>query len=209
MTKSDNTFGYARVSTDDQDLSLQINALVKWGVQPDRIIEEKASGGTMNRPKWNLMFEHMGRGDTIVVWKIDRLGRTLKGVLETIEQMEKRGVHLVSIMDPVDTTTAMGKAFFQIALVFAELERNMISERTKAGIAARKAEGVRFGRKHLIRDFQKRIEAFRALDEAGRIDEMTDRQIMEALNAADPKAPKIAHPNTYRKWRKDRFPGLN
>lgn len=208
MNERHNTFGYARVSTDDQDLSMQVAAMIKWGVAPGNIIEEHASGGTMNRPRWNFIFENMREGDTIVIWKIDRLGRTLLGVLETIEAMAKKKVNLISLTDPIDTTTAMGRAFFQMALVFAELERGMISERTKSGIAIKKAQGVRFGRKHSIRDVPERLAEYRRLLETGEIDGMKDPQITAALNAAAPKEPPIAHPNTYRKWRKDEFPGL-
>jgi len=133
--------GYARVSTDDQDLTLQRKALVGYGVQPEHIFEEHASGGRMDRPALRRALRSMRGGDTIVVWKLDRLGRTLTGVIEAVEEMTQEGVNLVSLTEKIDTTSAMGRAFFQIALVFAELERALISERTKAALAQKRANG--------------------------------------------------------------------
>lgn len=207
MQDTRRTFGYARISTDDQDLTLQYNALIRYGVNPDHIVEERKSGGSMNRPGWNRVMKVIRPGDTVVVWKLDRLGRTLAGVIDTVAEMGKLNVALVSLTETIDTRSAMGRAFFQIALVFAELERALISERTKAGIAARRAQGVRFGAKHSIAENPKRIEAYRQLVAEGRDLEMTAQEITDALIAADPKAKKI-HVNTFRNWRKAGFPGL-
>lgn len=208
MSKEPHLTGYARVSTDDRDLSLQIAALEKYGVPPRQIVREYASGGTMNRPEWQKVMRNMREGDTIVVWRLDRLGRTLRGVIETVEEMATQGVNIVSLNESVDTSTAMGKAFFQIAMVFAELERNLISERTKAGMAQRRAEGVKFGPKHSIADNEKRLAKFRELVEGGAIDVMTDDEVRQQMNAADPKAPPIRSPNTLRNWRANGYPGL-
>lgn len=195
-------FGYARVSTDDQDLSLQRKALIAFGVPADRIIEEHASGKTMKRKRLrSLLDRSLREGDTLVVWKLDRLGRTLTGVIDAVEEMQKQGINVVSLTEKIDTTTAMGRAFFQISLVFAELERNLISERTKAGMRARIEEGAKFGRAHKIKDNPKRMEAARELADDGLLTVITDRELMNALNEADPK-DKINSIETVRRWRR-------
>lgn len=206
--------GYVRVSTEDQTLALQKQALVRWGVDPNKIIEETASGKTMNRKGLARVLKALRKGDTLVVWKLDRLGRTLKGVLEVLEHIEKEGVHFVSVTESFDTSKPMGKAFLQFALVMAELERNLISERTKAGIAAAKAAGQRFGRAHSIKDSPKRLARLRALDRAGKLrDEngellMSAAALAEVLNRADPNAAPITSPETVRRWKREGFEGL-
>ena len=201
MEKEIRIWGYARVSTDDQDLTLQREALVKWGVLPEHIKEEHASGGTMNRPQWNKIMRFMRDGDTVVIWKLDRLGRTLTGVLETLEEMKGKGVNLVSITDHWDTSTPMGDAMFKMALIFAELERKLISERTKAGIAAKRAEsGKHWGRKGQIDSSPKRLAMMQEYLENGDQDKLTARQLMPLLNAADRKAETIKNPETIRRW---------
>ena len=209
MTDTAYTIGYARVSTDDQDMSMQVAALEKYGVKPELIIKEYASGGTMNRPKWKEVMGGIRKGDTVVIWKMDRLGRTLKGVLDTVEEMRKMGVELVSLTDGVDTTTAMGRSIFQMSLVFSELERGLISERTKAGIAVKRAQGVRFGARHSIADNPKRIEAYRGIVEAGQDTELPASEVLAILNAADPNAKPIKSINTLSNWRKAGLPGLD
>lgn len=129
------------------------------------------------------------------------------GVLKVIEFLANRGVDVVSITDPIDTRTAMGKAFIQISLVFAELERNQISERTKAGIAVRRAQGARFGKKHAILDHPKRLARWHELNDASGLDDMTVQEVIDELNRADPKAAKITAQETYRRWRRQGFPG--
>lgn len=205
MEKERRIWGYARVSTDDQDLTLQIDALLKYGVKEEHIKREHASGGTMNRPEWNKIMRYKREGDVVVVWKLDRLGRTLTGVLETLEEMKDEGVDLVSITDSWDTTTPMGDAMFKIALIFAELERKMISERTKAGIAAKRMEsGKHWGRKGQIDSSPKRLKMMRKLMETGDIENITARQLLPMLNAADRKAETINNPETIRRWIRQR-----
>lgn len=205
--------GYARVSTDDQDMSLQREALAKYGV--DRIIEEHASGKTVKRRQLANLFRAMRPGDAIVVWKLDRLGRTLTGVLEVVERIKSEGVELISLTEQIDTNSAMGRAFIQIALVFAELERNLISERTKAGIAAKRAAGQRFGRLHMIRDYPKRLAKLREMDEAGKLRDpeggplVKAIEVVKVLNEADPKAPRIKSPETVRRWWREGYRGLD
>jgi len=193
--------GYARVSTDDQDLTLQRRALVGYGVDPQHIKEEHASGGTMNRPEWNKIMRYMRDGDTVIIWKLDRLGRTLTGVLETLEEMKAKGVNLVSITDAWDTTTPFGDAMFKIALIFAELERKLIGERTKAGIAAKRAEsGMAWGRKSLIDSSPKRLAMMHKYLENGTREGVSARQLLPLLNAADRKTPPIKNAETIRRW---------
>jgi DNA invertase Pin-like site-specific DNA recombinase len=138
--------GYARVSSNNQDLELQKQELTKAGCQ--KIFAESISGKDNNRSQLSAMIDSLRAHDIVVVYKIDRIARSLKGLIEIAEQLSSKKVDLVSLdsQDKVDTTSPMGKAFFQIAGVFAELERGMINARTKAGIEKAKADGVKFGR---------------------------------------------------------------
>ena len=139
-------FGYARVSSSNQDLELQIKSLTKAGCK--KIFSESISGKDNNRKELILMINELREGDVVLVYKIDRIARSLKGLIEIVEILSGRKVDLVSLDsgDRVDTTSPMGKAFFQISGVFAELERSMINARTKAGIIKAKANGIKFGR---------------------------------------------------------------
>ena len=138
--------GYARVSSTTQDLTLQEQALKTFGCS--HIFSEAKSGKDNERPQLKIMLDSLRAGDVIVVYKIDRIARSLKGLIEIVELLSLKSVDLISLDsgDKLDTTSPMGKAFFQIAGVFAELERSMINSRTKAGIAKAKADGVKFGR---------------------------------------------------------------
>lgn len=142
--------GYARVSTEDQDLTLQRDALIKAGVPPHRIYEEKASGASDDRPAFLATFRALRRGDTLVVWKLDRLGRRLSRLISTIERLKEKGVHLRVLTEAIDTTTPTGILMFHIIGAFAEFERNMGIERTKAGLAAARARGRVGGRRRTI-----------------------------------------------------------
>ena len=208
-------YGYARVSTDDQDLTLQREALIRYGVEPQWIYEEHASGKTMKRPKLDNCLRSMRDKDTLVVWKLDRLGRTLKGVLEVLEMIEADGIKFVSITENFDTTTPMGKAMLHICMVFAELERNMISERTKAGIMEAKKRGKRFGQPNKILDFAPRIKLLRRMDRDGKLrDEdgdllMRAEDLRERLNRVAPKSAPITSAETVRRWVRQGMPGLS
>jgi DNA invertase Pin-like site-specific DNA recombinase len=138
--------GYARVSSTKQDLELQKQALLNAGCK--KIFNESISGKDNNRKELDLMFESLREHDVVIIYKIDRIARSLKGLIEIIEQLNSKKVDLISLDsgDKIDTTSPMGKAFFQIASVFAELERSMINARTKAGIEKAKRDGVKFGR---------------------------------------------------------------
>lgn len=213
-TKAPRIYGYARVSTDDQDMALQYAALKKYGCT--HIHGEHASGGTMDRKLLNaLMIDGvMKPGDTLVVWKLDRLGRSLSGLLAMIEELDKRGVDLVSITERIDTTSAMGRFFFHIMAAMAEWERAIISERTKAGIAERKAEGKPMGRPKTIEDNPKRMKAMRRLHKQGKLVDaegaavFNDAQLLVELNKADKEADPIGSTQTVARWRKAGYPGL-
>lgn len=142
--------GYARVSDgDDQDPDFQIALLKKRGITDENIFVDLASGRSMDRPRLNAALKLMaGRpGWTLVVYKLDRLGRNTRGLIELADEFEKNKWNLVSITEHIDTRTAMGKAFFTFMAVFAQLESDLISERTKAGIARRAELGYPTGRK--------------------------------------------------------------
>lgn len=137
-------YGYARVSTDDQNLDMQMRALKAAGC--DHIFSEKVSAASVSRTQFKQMMGCLRRGDTLVVWKLDRLGRDLMQVIKLGQKLEADGIELRSLTESIDTTTAMGKFFFQMLGVFAELERNITIERTRAGLAAAKERGMKLGR---------------------------------------------------------------
>ena len=160
-------FGYARVSTQDQNLSLQITALQKYGC--DKIYSEKKSG-VKQRPELERMIDVIRTGDIVVIWKLDRLARSLSELIAVSEQIKNKGADLVSIDGYIDTTTAVGRMFFHITGAFAEFERNLIVERTKAGLAEAKARGVQFGRKKgLTPEGYKKAKAAKELYIAGNL----------------------------------------
>lgn len=136
--------GYARVSTLDQSLDLQLDALEKIGCE--KIYQEKVSGMKDERPQLNELLSFARKGDVICVYKLDRLGRSTKKLIEWSEELERRGIELLSIRDNIDTTTAIGKAMFKMLAVLAEMERDLISERTRAGLESARARGRKGGR---------------------------------------------------------------
>src|SRR6476659_9616899 len=136
--------GYARVSTQEQDLALQLDALRAAGCE--KVYEEKASGAQRERPELKAALGYMRAGDTLVVWKLDRLARSLKQLIETVEGFEPRGIGLRSLTEAIDTTTAGGKLIFHIFAALAEFERGVIRERTLAGLQAARARGRLGGR---------------------------------------------------------------
>lgn len=207
MTDTQYTFGYARVSTDDQSLALQLKALRDYGIPDDQIYRETASGAKMERKELSKLLKILRPGDTLVVWKLDRLGRTVLGILEMIQRFDKNGVSFVCITDRIDTTTPMGKMVLHMMAAMAQLERDLIAERTKAGMAVAKAQGAKFGKAHYITGYPKRLAAFEAMFRQPGFDDMTVQQVVNALNEADPKAPKIESLETYRKWRRLGWPG--
>lgn len=137
--------GYARVSTSDQNAASQIEELKAAGCE--RIFTDTASGATADRPELRrLLSEIMRPGDTLVIWKLDRLGRSLKDLIDIVAALDGIGAGIRSLTDPIDTTSAQGRAMFQIFGAIAEFERALMLERTMAGLAAAKAQGRRGGR---------------------------------------------------------------
>ncbi|WP_340392463.1 recombinase family protein [Paenibacillus sp. FSL E2-0190] len=136
--------GYGRVSTLDQSLNLQTDALTKAGCI--KIFDEKVSGKNDDRPELAKALDYLREGDALVVYKLDRLARSTKKLIELSEVLEQRGIELISIRDNIDTTTAVGRAMFKMLAVIAELERDIISERTMAGLEAARARGRLGGR---------------------------------------------------------------
>lgn len=149
--------GYARVSTEDQKLDLQRDALTQAGVDACNIYEEHVSGVKTKRPELDHCLKALRPGDTLVVWKLDRLGRSVKELIAITERLEKNGVEFVSLRDNIDTTTAVGKVVFHILAAFAQFERDLVSERTKAGLKAARARGHRGGRKPKVTPAKLRI----------------------------------------------------
>ncbi|MDR3369070.1 recombinase family protein [Rhodoferax sp.] len=137
--------GYARVSTDDQNLDLQLDALKAAGCE--QLFTDKVSGASKSKEGLDDALRYARKGDTLVVWKLDRLGRTVKGLVELVEGIQARGVQFKSITDSIDTSTAAGRFFFHVMAALAEMERELIKERTRAGLSAARARGRMGGRK--------------------------------------------------------------
>jgi DNA invertase Pin-like site-specific DNA recombinase len=152
--------GYARVSSDDQNLDLQRDALKAAGCE--RVYEEKESGGKTDRPELLKLMDVLRAGDTLVVWRLDRLGRSLKHLIATVETLEAGGVGFSSVTESIDTTTSGGKLVFHIFAALAEFERTLIRERTQAGLKAARARGRQGGRpKVLSAEKQRMAQALR------------------------------------------------
>lgn len=136
--------GYARVSTQEQNLQMQFDALDKAGCI--EIFEEKITGIKKDRPALNEMLKMLRSGDRVVVYKLDRISRSTKHLIELAEHFEQNGIEFVSVMDNIDTSTPTGRFFFRMMASIAELERDITSERTKSGLAAARARGRKGGR---------------------------------------------------------------
>jgi len=169
--------GYARVSSSDQKLDLQIDQLRQAGCE--RIFQETVSGAKKERPMLNSLMEQARAGDIIVIWKLDRLGRSLQHLVELVNQLMEKGVGLKSLHDPIDTTHAQGRLVFNIFASLAEFERDLIIERTQAGLTAARARGRQGGRpKGLSPAAEKKAIAAEALYGKG---DLSVREIMENL----------------------------
>ena len=142
--------GYARVSTTVQHVNLQLDALKEAGCR--RVFEETASGANKARPQLRDALDFLRPGDTLVVWKLDRLARSVQHLIEIIEQLHKRGCGFRSLTEAIDTTTAGGRLIFHIFGALAEFERSIIRERTMAGLDAARARGRKGGRPRLMND---------------------------------------------------------
>jgi DNA invertase Pin-like site-specific DNA recombinase len=158
-------FGYARVSTVEQNLDSQKDELRKYGCT--KIFLEKASGKNLERPELKKLLDSLRENDVVVGYKLDRLGRSLKDLIELVNDLKVRNVDFVSLSDGIDTGTAVGKLMFHLVGAFAEFERNIISERTKIGLASARARGRTGGKpKGLTAEAQKKaIRAKQLYDE--------------------------------------------
>jgi DNA invertase Pin-like site-specific DNA recombinase len=154
--------GYARCSTAEQSLDLQSDALKAAGCT--KMFSEKASGKNADRPELENALEYMREGDTLVIYKFDRLSRSTKDMLNIAEKLKERGINLKSLSDDIDTSSPYGQFFFTICAAFGQLEREMIASRTKAGLSAAKARGRVGGRKELVTK-DKAVTAKKMLDE--------------------------------------------
>lgn len=170
--------GYARVSTQDQDLSLQLDALNAAGC--GKIYKEKITGSTRERPELQKLLDQLREGDVVVIWKLDRLARSLKDLVNLVNEIQEKGGALHSLNDQIDTTTPHGKFTFHVFAALAEFERDIIRERTKAGLAAARARGRVGGRpRGLSKKAQhKAIIAERLYQER----ELTVKEICEQLS---------------------------
>lgn len=137
--------GYARVSTIDQNLDLQQDALKQAGCT--KVYQDTMSGLRANRPGLDKAVEDLREGDTLVVWKLDRLGRSVKNLIEFVNRLEKNNIHFKSLTDHIDTSSTMGRFFFHIMASLAQMERELIIERTRAGLNAARLQGRIGGRK--------------------------------------------------------------
>lgn len=167
--------GYARVSTHEQNLSLQKDALKQAGC--GKIFDDQVSGAKAGRPGLREAKSYVREGDTLVVWRLDRLGRSLKDLIETVTVLEERGVGFQSLQESIDTTSSGGRLVFHIFGALAEFERNLIQERTRAGLAAARARGRNGGRPKAL-DEQKTQLLYQLYDERKR----TVKEICDILD---------------------------
>jgi len=168
--------GYARVSTPEQDLAPQLVALNEAGCE--KVFSDKASGAKANRAGLTDALSHARAGDVLVVWKLDRLGRTMKGLVDLAAELAERKIGLRSITDGIDTAGTAGKLVFHIMAAMAEMERDLVRERTTAALIVAKREGRVGGRKTVMTP--KRIEAARKLLASG----MTAREIAPTIGVS-------------------------
>jgi len=180
--------GYARVSTNDQHPEIQRNMLIAAGCDPELIFTDHGvSGAKASRPEWDRCLAQLRRGDTLVAVRLDRIGRSVRNLLEVSAELERRGVDLVLTEQGIDTSTPMGRMLFTILGAVAEFERELIKERTRDGLAATTARGRNGGRKHRLSPEQ--IELARKL----RSDGHSIRQIGEMLGNGKPASRQTVY----------------
>lgn len=156
--------GYARVSTSEQDPALQVDSLQAAGVETV-FTDHSVSGAKTDRPALNAALAHLRKGDTLVVWRLDRLGRSMKHLLETVAELEEQGVGFCSLTENIDTTTPSGRLIFHIFGALGQFERDLIRERTSAGLQAAAARGRKGGRPRVVD--KSTVEKARTLIEEG------------------------------------------
>ena len=156
-------YGYARISTEDQNAAMQHTALRQAGCKT--IFTDELSGAMTKRPALLRCLKKLERGDTLTVWKLDRLGRSLRDLIAMLDDLKKRGVKFRSLTEAIDTETPTGRVMWQMIGMMAEYEHTLISERTRAGVKDAKKRGVKFGRKKKLGPAQ--VTKARKLIEAG------------------------------------------
>ena len=200
--------GYARVSTADQNLDLQQDALVQAGC--GKVFTDVISGAQAERPGLTEALAFLREGDTLVVWKLDRLGRSLQNLIETVRALQLRGIGFKSLQESLDTTTSGGKLIFHLFAALAEFERDIIRERTQAGLASARARGRRGGRPRAMTETtaamartlrQDPSRTVREICETLRISEATFYRYSGAASVAEavakiPEAPAVLDPGT-------------
>ena len=171
--------GYARVSTDDQHTENQIAQLKKAGCE--RIYKETASGGRWDRPELQACLQHLRKGDVLVVWKLDRLSRSLSDLLRILKKVDDEGAGFQSLTEHVDTTTSAGRLMMNMLGSFSQFERDMIRERTKLGLARARAAGRKGGGKHILSD-KRQAEVIRQITsgEKTQADAARDERVSKA-----------------------------
>ena len=148
MSSDGSKVGYARVSTGDQQPALQLDALTAAGCQ--RIFTDHASGALQDRPQLTAALDYLRPGDTLIVWRLDRLGRNLRHLIATVEDLRAREIQFASVTESIDTSTPAGRLIFHTFAALAEFERELIRERTRAGLAAARARGRHGGRRTVM-----------------------------------------------------------
>ena len=148
MSTHGSKIGYARVSTSDQQPALQLDALQAAGCQ--RIFTDHASGAIADRPQLTAALDYLRPGDTLIVWRLDRLGRNLRHLIATVEDLRARGIEFASVTESIDTSTPTGRLIFHTFAALAEFERELIRERTRAGLTAARARGRHGGRRTVM-----------------------------------------------------------
>ncbi len=187
--------GYARVSTSEQSLDMQLEALRRAGVMDVNLHAEKTSGTSRKRPALELALKDARAGDVFVVWKLDRLGRSLRDLLNRIDELEKRGVGFRSLTEGIDTTTPAGRLIMHVMGALAQFERDLIAERTRAGVRAHMARGGTIGRKQVLGPKQKaqglawRKKGMSVIEIAKRL-KVTPQTIYVRVLGRQPKPPK-------------------
>ncbi|WP_174864237.1 recombinase family protein [Comamonas jiangduensis] len=168
--------GYARVSTEDQKLDLQLDALKSAGCV--KLFSDHVSGASKLKVGLEEALAYLRPGDTLVVWKLDRLGRTVKGLIELVDELHSRNVQFRSLTDSIDTSTSAGKFFFHVMAAMAEMERDLVRERTSAGLAAARARGRMGGRKPKMDS--PRLKSAQHLISSG----MTPKEVADSLGVS-------------------------
>lgn len=190
MEEGSRKIGYARVSTDEQNLDLQHHALEAAGC--DLIFDDKGvSGAALTRPGLSKAFTALRPGDTLIVWRLDRLGRSLSHLIIMLEDFGKRGIGFTSLNDPVDTTTASGRLILQVLGALAEFERSLISERTRAGLSAARRRGRMLGRPKKLHGAQ--LHHIQSLIETG---DVSKKELADML--------RVSPSTLYRALRKEK-----